>query len=291
MRTTDITIEALPATLGAVVTGVRLGELDDASWRVIDDAFNEHALLVFPDQHLSDDEQMAFGRRFGALEPRLELVPISNLTPEGAVLPADGIVMQALRGNEGWHTDSSYMTVSAKASMLSAHVVTPSGGDTEWADMRAAYEALDDATRSRIASLCAYHSIRWSQAKAGYGAPANSYGYDSEDLPLRPLVKVHPATGVPSLFIGRHAHAIPGLEPDESELLLAELLAFACQPPRVYRHQWTPGDIAVWDNRCVLHHACEYDYREPRVMKHTRISGEETERATHLGYDAPTPPA
>jgi alpha-ketoglutarate-dependent taurine dioxygenase len=168
--------------------------------------------------------------------------------------------------------------------MLSAHVVTSTGGDTEWADMRAAYDALDDATRERISTLSAYHSIRWSQAKAGYGAPANSYGYDSEDLPLRPLVKVHPVTGRPALFIGRHAHAIPGLDPAESEELLAGLLAFACRPPRTYRHTWTPGDVAVWDNRCVLHHACEYDYGQPRVMKHTRIHGEETERAEVLGY-------
>ena len=195
--------------------------------------------------------------------------------------------MQMLRGNEGWHTDSSYMPLAAKASILSAHVVPSSGGATEWADMRAAYDDLDEAVKERIAALSAFHSIRYSQAQIGFTEIiSGSYGYDVEDPPLRPLVKVHPATGRRALYIGRHAHAIPGLEASESDALLAELLARACRPPRVYRHQWTPGDIAVWDNRCVLHHACTYDYREVRVMKHTRVSGDATEIAPRLGYEA-----
>ncbi|MEO8697042.1 MAG: TauD/TfdA family dioxygenase [Acidimicrobiales bacterium] len=282
--TSDIIIEPLAATLGATVRGMRLAALDDATWQVVEDAFNTYALLLFPDQYLNDDEQMALGRRFGQLEQGLTLAALSNVTPEGGVRRADGVIMQMLRGNEGWHTDSSYMPLAAKASMLSAHVVPPSGGETEWADMRAAYDALDDATKARIAPLSAFHSIRYSQAQLGFADIVNSYGYDVEDPPLRPLVKVHPVTGRPALYIGRHAHAIPGLSADESQRLLAELLDFACRAPRTYRHRWAPGDIAVWDNRCVLHHACTYDYTEPRVMKHTRISGEATEVAPHCGY-------
>src|SRR5688500_9352013 len=166
--TSEISIEPLPATLGATVSGVRLATLDDAGWQVIEQAFNTYALLIFPEQHLSDDEQMGFGRRFGQLEQGLTLAALSNITPEGDVRPADGVVMQMLRGNEGWHTDSSYMPLAAKASMLSAHVVPSSGGDTEWADMRAGFEALDDATRARISSLSAFHSIRYSQAQLGF---------------------------------------------------------------------------------------------------------------------------
>ena len=128
--------------------------------------------------------------------------------------------MQVVRGNQGWHTDSSYMPVSAKASMLSARVVPTSGGDTEWADMRAAFDALDPATRERIAGLSAYHSIAYSQAQAGFESNLG-YGMD-EPAQLRPLVKVHPVTGRPSLFIGRHAHAIPGSRRDESDELLAD---------------------------------------------------------------------
>lgn len=280
-----VEIEPLAATLGAAIRGVHLGALGDGEWAVIDEAFHRHALLIFPAQHLSDDEQLAFGRRFGELERGLTLAAISNVSPDGGVRDPDGEIMQQLRGNEGWHTDSSYMPRAAKASMLSAHVVPEHGGATEWADMRAAYDALDAITRGRVERLSAYHSIRYSQAKAGFAAIQKGfYGFDVDDPPLRPLVKVHPVTGRPALFIGRHAHAIPGLSERESESLLAELLDFACRPQRVYRHRWAPGDIAVWDNRCVLHRACGYDYRHARVMKHTRIAGDDSEIAAHCGY-------
>jgi alpha-ketoglutarate-dependent taurine dioxygenase len=275
-----IVVEPLPATLGATVTGMRLADLDDGGWRAVEDAFHEHALLVFPAQHLDGDEQLAFGRRFGTLEPGLELAPISNVARDGSLCPADHVVAQLLRGNEGWHTDSSYMPLAAKASILSAHVVPASGGDTEWADMRAAYDALDADTRARIAPLSAHHSIKYSQARAGYEMGAGMYGGNVDEPPLRPLVKVHPVTGRRALYVGRHAHAIPGLAADESERLLDELVDGACRPPRVYRHRWTPGDVAVWDNRCVLHRACSFDWAEPRSMRHTRVSGEGTERAT-----------
>ena len=128
------------------------------------------------------------------------------------------------------------------------------------------------ARRERIGGLCSYHSIAYSQAKAGFDTRLG-YGMD-EAAQLRPLVKVHPVTGRPSLFIGRHAHAIPGLSPAESDALLAALLELACRPPRVYRHRWEPGDLVVWDNRCVLHRAREWDLAEPRVMLHTRVRGD-----------------
>jgi alpha-ketoglutarate-dependent taurine dioxygenase len=272
--TTEITIAALPATLGARVTGVRLADLDDEGWRVLEAAFHTHALLIFPGQHLDDDEQRAFAGRFGPLEPGLELARISNVTPEGEIRPPDGEIMHMVRGNEGWHTDSSYMPRAALASMLSALVVPSADGETEWADMRAAYDALDPAMRDRVDGLSAHHSIKWSQARAGFtGGSQFGYGYAVDDEPLRPLVKVHPVTGRRSLFIGRHAHAIPGLDEDESLRLLDDLLDFACQPPRVHRHRWEPGDLAVWDNRCVLHRARPWDYREPRVVRHSRVSG------------------
>src|SRR5262249_17300915 len=162
-------------------------------------AFHDHAVLVFPDQHLGSDEQISFARRFGSIEVLFEgydAVPISTLDRTGDVLPADHPVMQVVRGNQGWHTDSTYMPAAAKASVLPAKVVPPAGGETEWADMRAAYDALDDATRERIAGLCAYHSIVYSQAKAGFDS---TLGYGMDEPPqLRPLVKVHPITGRPA---------------------------------------------------------------------------------------------
>jgi len=268
-------ITPLDATLGATVTGGGLADLTDDEWGEIEHAFNDHAVLVFPGQHLDTDEQVGFAKRFGSIEVLFEgydAKPISTVGRDGQVMDPDNPIMQIVRGNQGWHTDSSYMPVSAKASMLSAQVVPEYGGETEWADMRAAYEALDDATRQRIAGLSAFHSIVYSQTKAGFDT-AFGYGMD-QPRQLRPLTKIHPVTGRPALFIGRHAHDIPGLDPEESEALLDQLLAEACRPPRLYRHCWEPGDVVVWDNRCVLHHACEWDLTKPRVMRHTRIAGD-----------------
>jgi alpha-ketoglutarate-dependent taurine dioxygenase len=273
----DLRIEPTDATLGASVTGVKLAALESATWHALEDAFHEYGLLIFPRQQLTGGEQVTFGRRFGEIEHifgELDIIPISNQRPDGSLLDDDEAAMQIMRGNEGWHTDSSYMPLAAKASVLSARVVPPAGGETEWADMRAAYEALDDALRERIAGLSAYHSIRYSQERIGDTGPGIGYGYGDHEPPLRPLVKVHPVTRRPSLFIGRHAYGIPGLEPDESESLLDELLENACRPPRIHRHSWRAGDVVVWDNRCVLHRARPFDHGQPRVMKHTRISGD-----------------
>ena len=272
------TVERTPATLGAVVTGVDLNALSAAEWQAIRAAFLEHAVLIFPGQHLSANAQTTFAERFGSIEylvAERKIIPISNRRADGSLLSDHEHGMQVMMGNEGWHTDSSYMRLSAKASVLSAHVVPAHGGETEWADMRAAYDALDEAMRARIADLAAYHSLRYSQARMGHvAAVGSSYGFHDEQPPLRPLVKVHPETGRAALYIGRHAYGIPGLDPDESESLLDDLVAFACQPPRVYTHSWTPGDVVVWDNRCVLHRARPYDHREARVMMHVRVAGE-----------------
>jgi alpha-ketoglutarate-dependent taurine dioxygenase len=276
----SLTIVRAGSTLGAVVRGVKLASLDESDWRAIEDAFHERAVLIFPGQHLSRSEQARFGSRFGELDPLVSgsgTVAISNVKPDGTLREDRDPVKQILLGNEGWHTDSSYMPVSARASLLSAEIVTERGGETEWADMRAAYDALDESLRERADGLAAYHSLKYSQARAGFDDKPGrgySYGLDQDEAPLRPLVKVHPVTGRRSLFIGRHAHAIPGLDPGESEKLLDELLAFACRPPRVLRHCWQPGDLAIWDNRCVLHRARPYDPTVPRVMHHTRIAGD-----------------
>jgi alpha-ketoglutarate-dependent taurine dioxygenase len=275
----DPRITPIDATLGAVVTDLDLAQMDAEAWKKVERAFHEHAVLVFPGQHLSEPAQVAFASRFGEIEllapdPEQKAVAISNRKPDGSIMGPQEHRYKSLRGNEGWHTDSSYMPLSAKASVLSAQVVPPAGGETEWADMRAAYEALDEDTRRRLSGLSAHHSLYHSQARIGHVVqPGAGYGFHTKGEPLRPLVKIHPVTGRPALFIGRHAHAIPGLEATESEKLLSDLIDFACRPPRVYAHRWQPGDVVIWDNRCVLHRARPYDYREARVMRHTRVAG------------------
>jgi alpha-ketoglutarate-dependent taurine dioxygenase len=135
----------------------------------------------------------------------------------------------------------------------------------------------------RVEGLSAHHSLRYSQGKLGFVADANDgssgYGMDVKDPPLRPLVKIHPETGRKALMIGRHAFGIPGMGEQESEALLDELCAFACQPPRTYHHRWTAGEVVVWDNRCLMHRACPWDMRQPRVMYHSRIAGDPVSEA------------
>ncbi len=272
------TIEPLDASFGARVTGLRLAALEPSAWDELYEAWLQYALLIFPGQRLGRADQVAFAKRFGPME--FDLAPISNVRADGSVRPADGDdeVIKILKGNMGWHADSTYMPVQAKGAVFSAEITPRSGGQTGWADMRAAYDALDESTRIKIEDLKAHHSLRYSQAKLGHQPKAGTsdysgYGFHDGPTPLRPLVKAHPETGRKSLLIGRHAHAIPGLDSDESERLLDDLVAFACQPPRLYHHSWTPGDVVVWDNRCLLHQATPWDMSEPRVMWHSRIAG------------------
>ena len=175
-------------------------------------------------------------------------------------------------------------SVRKATSVLIAVTVPRVGGETGWADMRAAYDALDDTMLVRVERLAAHHSLRYSQAKIGHipneGSDYSGYGFHNGPVPLRQLVKVHPETGRKSLVIGRHAYGIPGMNADDSEQLLQELVNFACRPPRVYHHTWTPGEAVVWDNRCLMHRAMPWDTREPRVMWHSRIAGDPISEGT-----------
>jgi alpha-ketoglutarate-dependent taurine dioxygenase len=193
-------------------------------------------------------------------------------------------VVQILKGNEGWHADSTFKPIHAKGAVFSAEVVPTIGGHTGWADMRAAYDALDRPTKARIEGLNAYHSLHYSQGRIGHVPEKGTddyrrLGFEGDEDVLRPLVKVHPDTGRKSLLIGRHAHDIPGLAPEESQALLQELIDFACRAPRIYHHDWRVGDVVIWDNRCLLHQATPFDMTQPRVMWHTRIAGDPVSEA------------
>jgi alpha-ketoglutarate-dependent taurine dioxygenase len=267
-----------------VVTGFRIAELDEPTWAELHAAWLDHALLVFPAQFLTREQQIAFARRFGPLE--FEMAALSNVKPDGSLrLEKDNDdMMKVLKGNMGWHADSTYMPVQAKGAVFSAEIVPTIGGRTGWADMRAAYDALDPATRDRVERLQAYHSLHYSQSKLGHETAKSDgqysgYGLHDGPVPLRPLVKTHPETGRKSLLIGRHAHNVPGMDKAESERFLEGLVEFACQPPRLYHHDWSAGDAVVWDNRCLLHQATPWDMTQPRVMWHSRIAGDPVSEA------------
>ena len=293
-------IEPTAATLGATVTGVSLVDLDEATWQAIHRAWLQHALLIFPSQHLTNAQQIGFARRFGAIE-RIgggEIVAISNVLPDGSVRPhVPGQwddMMKVIVGNMAWHADSTYMPVMAQGAVFSGEVVAASGGETGFADMRAAYDALDDETRALVHRRSAHHSLVYSQSKLGHVPGAQSayvgYGMDQTTAPLRPLVKTHPETGRKSLLIGRHAHAIPGMDAAESEHFLEDLVEWACQSPRVHSHHWSAGDVVLWDNRCLLHRAMPWDMAQPRVMWHSRLAGHPVAEAAEAAELAPERP-
>ncbi len=278
---------------GATITDVALGQLDDADFATVHAAFLNYGFLLFPGQFLSDDENVAFGKRFGELE--FAAAPMSNQerSKEGSLGKIFDIDTQRMRtnvGNEAWHTDSTYKPMSSKCAMLSAVVVPDSGGETELADLRAGYAALDQATKDRIEGLSAYHSTQYSQANdVGDFPPVDANSVYHGEAYLRPLVKVHPETGVKNLFVGRHAFGIPGLERAESKRLIRSLVDFVVSDPsRVYTHRWRPGDTLLWDNRAIAHRARPYDYAEPRVLIGTRVAGEPE---SELAYYPTDPPA
>ncbi len=291
-----VRVEPLGTTLGAEVSGLDLRELSEPAWRSLVDAFHEYAVLLFPGQHLSADEQRRFASRFGPLStpqavgsalPRSDqdhgAFNVANLSETGDLLDdADHEWNRTLAGNFEWHTDSSYLPVSAKASMLTAHVVPASGGETEWADMRAAWDSLPRTLRLRVEGRRAFHSFQYAQSRFEGGA------IRSEDFrlgaPLRPLVKQHPATGRSALYIGRHAFGVKGLSDRESEELLWELHELACRPPRLFCHRWSVGDLVVWDNRAVLHRGRPWDFRELRHLVHSRVAGDPATEGAVVPY-------
>ena len=274
--------------LGARVEGVDISRpLDDATFRAVDAAFQEHSVLVFPDQRLTDEQQMAFSTRWGPLETTIRaagrenrlhpnLVDLSNLDPEADDKLMDWkdrrMVYQS--GNQLWHTDSSFKPVPAMASLLSGRAVPPAGGETEFVSMRHAWATLPEETRRRLEGRVAVHSILYSRSTI---APGLFDADEERDLPpvRQALVRANPSNGKKSIYIGSHAWYIEGTDHAESRRLLDDLLAHTTRPECVYQHAWKTWDLVMWDNRCVLHRGRPWDAAQHRrVMRRTTIAGE-----------------
>ena len=272
-------VEPLDRSFGAKVYDLTLADLDQIEASEIYELWLQYALLIFPAQNLSNDQQIKFAKNFGALE--FDLSPISNVRNDGSIRDAnDDDIVKSLRGNMEWHHDSTYMPIQAKGAVFTAHKVPSKGGETGWADMRAAYDGLSQSMKEKINDLSAYHSYEWSQKERfGHKDPKvsefNSYGFDIDPKPLRPLVKTHNETGQKCLTIGRHINKIPGMSDQEAQNLARELEEFACSNEDwVYHHSWEVGDAVIWDNRCLMHQACMWDLSEGRIMYHSRIEGD-----------------
>jgi len=276
-------IERLHPTFAARVDGVELRVLDDAQMLArLREAMDEFAVCVFPDQAFDDETQMAFARRFdgqlhvqtgrSAIEgdrrrlPAREMTDISNLDERGQTLDAaDERRIQGL-ANRLWHTDASFTSPPGRYSMLSARgSLPPSGGETEFADMRAAYDALDAETKQQVGELTAFHSIVYSRATIGFDyTPEQRARLPGAE---QPLVRTNPRSGRKSLYLASHAAHVVGWPVPEGRILLRELMAHATAPRFVYRHAWREGDLVIWDNLATMHRGRAYDETHPRDMR------------------------
>jgi alpha-ketoglutarate-dependent 2,4-dichlorophenoxyacetate dioxygenase len=246
-----------------------------------------YAVLVFHDQPLTDDQQMAFSRNFGELEATLagemtkpeerrmvnELGDISNIDHRNRIRARDDAKRLYALGNRLWHTDASFRATGAIYSLLSARVIPAAGGNTEFADMRAAYDALDEATKREIDGLICEHSIAFSRAELGFADFAEAHR--AKIAPVRHrLVSIHPVTGRKSLYLASHIGGIVGWPVPEARAFIRDLTEHATQSRFVHAHQWRVNDLVIWDNRTTMHRGRRYDdMKHVRDMRRTTIRG------------------
>ena len=285
-------ISVFPVTprFAAEVGDIDLSQpLDGETLRAVRDAFATYAVLVFPAQALSVQQHLAFARNFGPLEVTVQralrteklrvpeqIADIANMDAEGALWKKESRLRLFQMGNRLWHTDSSFKAPSGYASMLYARSVAPIGGHTEFADMRAAWDALPAATKARLQGLIAEHSLMYSRRRLGFTefTPEEKAAF----APVRrPLLRRIPESGRDTLYVASHIGKISGplrgLPDEETEALVAELIAHATQRQFVYTHRWRVGDLVMWDNRCTMHRGTEYeDTRWPRDLQRATTS-------------------
>ncbi len=278
----DLSISPIQGKFGARVAGVELSQpLEDDCFARIHDAFLEHSILVFSEQQLNNEQHIAISRRFGELEIHTarhwlladfpEILVLSNRGEEGT--------KPVVNGGAYWHSDMTYNARPPLGSLLYALQVPPEGGDTLFADMYAAYESLDDGTKASIEGLGAIHR---------YGDRYQMMASEDKDRPpltpeqlaavpdvVHPVVRTHPHTGRKALFVNEgFTVGIAGLPESAGKALLAKLFHHSVQSSGIYAHRWRAGDLVMWDNRCTMHRATEYDLRYARAMHRTTVQGD-----------------
>jgi alpha-ketoglutarate-dependent 2,4-dichlorophenoxyacetate dioxygenase len=277
---------ARPTFIGEV-SGIDLTRsLTEEEVSAIHAGMDRFGVLVFHDQHFEDEQQIAFSRQLGTLEEAtgdimsekdrrlsMDLNDISNLDKNGELLPRDDRRRLFGLGNLLWHSDSSFKEVPAKYSMLSARKIPLAGGNTEFADMRAAYDALDSETKSEVHDLICLHSQIFSRGVLGFDDFTDAER--AKWAPVRQgLVRRHPNTGRLSLYLASHAGGIEGWPMPEARSFLRDLNEHATQRQFVYAHVWRPWDLVMWDNRVTMHRARRYDPKEVRDMRRTTLTNE-----------------
>jgi alpha-ketoglutarate-dependent 2,4-dichlorophenoxyacetate dioxygenase len=254
----------------------------------VEAGMDEYAVLAFRDQNVTDEEQIAFTRHFGELENyptaghvrkredhRLGpgIADFSNLDKHGNIISDEDRVWFFKLGDRLWHSDSSFRLVPAKYSLLSARILPSWGANTEFADMRAAYDALDERTKAEIEELICEHSLIYSREAIGFTDLTREEIAAFKPVRQR-LVRTHPSSGRKSLFLASHAGAILGWTIPEARMFLRDLTEHATQREFVYSHAWRPHDLVMWDNRSTMHRARRFDRNEVRDVRRTTLAGD-----------------
>ena len=279
-----ISIKKLSEHIGAAVEGVDIAlGVDDESFQQLRDAFQKYAVLVFHDQDISDEQQVAFSKGFGSIEPSLPNDPlghgrlvfyISNVDENGRIIPPEDTRALYLSGNLLWHSDGSFRRVPLRASLLSAKVVPSAGGDTEYASLRTAYASLPEAKKAELEGLIAKHSMANSRAQIAPNLLSKEF---QDEIPPADqlVVRTIAETGEKILFVGSYASHIIGWPTEKGRSLLKELLEWSTQPQFVYRHTWRVNDLVMWDNRYCLHRGRPWDTEShKRIMHRTTLAGD-----------------
>ena len=290
-------MEIIPLGPGfaAELRGVTLADVAarTAAYDQVRAAFEEHSVLIFRGQEVTDETQLAFSRRFGPLEitkvgsqgAGTNLVILSTIDENGRVVPADHRLSLRNKANQLWHTDSTFKRVPALASMLSARIIPAAGGETEYVSTRLAWERLDPALRQRLENAFAWHDYAHSRGKI-----ASDLASPAERAALPPqcwrMAWTNPTNGRTALYIASHAYTIEGTEQAAAQRLLAELIDAATAPGFSYVHAWRKGDVVMWDNRATLHRGRPWPAQEPRLMVRTTISATDAD-----GLDSIRPPS
>lgn len=283
-----VAIRPLHPFIAGEVSGVDLTKpLSREDVAAIEAGMDRHAVLVFHDQPFDDGQQMAFARNFGELEApkgasvtkpedyRLKsgLADVSNLGKDGTPRPRDDRQRLFNLGNCLWHSDSSFRAVPAKYSMLSARTLNTRGGNTEFADMRVAYDDLDGELKDEIEDMVCEHSLMYSRGALGFLDYSEAEKQMFKPV-LQRLVRKHPVTGRKSLYLSSHAGGIVGMPVPEARVLLRDLNEHATQPKYVYVHKWKLHDLVMWDNRQTMHRVRRYDDKQPRDMRRATVAGD-----------------
>ena len=289
-------VVSLGPGFAAEIRGVGLADVSARhdAYIAVRAAFESHSVLLFRSQPVTDELQIAFSTRFGPLEiakaaSRGEGTPFSiltNIEPDGSLVPPDHKEALRARANQLWHTDSCFKDPPSLASVLSARVISPIGGETEFASMRCAWDRLPEAMRARLADAYAWHDYAHSRGKI-----ATHLASERERASLPPvrwrMRWRNPANGRDSLYLASHTYAIDGLPDTDAQALIAELIDHTTMPGWTYRHHWEPGDVIMWDNRCILHRGRPWPDDQPRHMVRTTITATDADGLAQMRWVRP----